>query len=546
MSLSRQNASGNLVANTIVPPSFAQQATQNEMEAGIVTDARSMTPELVAKSAVKFGGRKDSAAISLTSFAPNTTLTSTTAHHLLVSAEVSGCTLTMPNMTTMNKGGNQFIITNTTKDIGVLDAAGNLRDVVKRGPASINVHDNSTSSGEFYIGAPETNIAGIEVEAKAFTYTTLNASLGSWGGVHQTGSDEFIVIYGVTNGGNYDWKARLLTINPTTLAVTLGAEQALFSLSTTYGFSSYNHGVGGRGLLTLSGPASTTCYGYSILNTSGTYSASSSLSLVSGGYFGQSASVVTHVGNNNYVMQTAYGDSQGNTYGYFQLLYWTGSALAYHGTTLGGTTNGAPLRLLQLTDVIFAQSHSTSAYNIVTCVPASNSWSSVSRTGTYASSLMPGETSGSASVYYYPTANKIVAKSNGVVYGLTGSGSTMATTNTSYKRKKYYSASYSTYASSYVPGGEPRYVSYAGSARFINTYHSTNENGKFTVSEFSETVADMNFNDTLYASSPLVSVADFSLSKVCFLSTPYVVFAGKLSSAQLAIYFYQMAVPFKK
>lgn len=186
-------------------------------------------------------GRSGASAITLNSGTTNVTLTSSSNQLQVITADASGYSITLPDMTTLQKGNGYFVFYNTSSfAIALKDAGGTIREYLypsKSGSpiaaVALNIEDTSTTNGIWHAHNPIS--AGIY---PATTYSTFTAGYtGGLDAIVQCGPTYYVFL---SRSGSTCY-AKLGTLNLSTKTFTFGSS---ITLSGSVGTWAYNGGYG--------------------------------------------------------------------------------------------------------------------------------------------------------------------------------------------------------------------------------------------------------------------------------------------------------------
>lgn len=313
-------------------------------------------------------GRSGISYVTLTTGTTNVTLTSSSNQLQVISADQEGCSITLPNMTTLTTGSGYFYFYNTSLfSIAVKDAGGTIREYLQPcqnlGNTStqipslpLNIEDTSSANGVWHIqdsvsaGSYNTNISG------TFTSYTLPTTSYNYGGYCIVNATQFLILYYSTNANNGSVWLQLVTINTSTKALTFATPVSLGSVGTNNRIQQFNIDSNGsdRGLLSivtnqfqsLTAATGTLQFGWAIVSNT-LYVSSSQFGPSFGdgsGSKGISSSFTQYSGSNNWFISTSQRDTGAGltNSSYYAYAYQVNVA----GTTVSltaATGNGASL-----------------------------------------------------------------------------------------------------------------------------------------------------------------------------------------------------------
>jgi hypothetical protein len=165
-------------------------------------------------------------AVNLSSGTPNGTLTSASNQLVVISATADGCSVTMPDMTTVSPVGvGYFTLFNTSNyPVSVKDSSGTIREVLSANQTTtLNLKDNSTATGVWEFTNP--------IQAGSYSSSLpIGVSSISQTAIIPVTSTQFVFLNSNTAIPSVI-SARLGTINTTTRAITYGSPITVQTLS---------------------------------------------------------------------------------------------------------------------------------------------------------------------------------------------------------------------------------------------------------------------------------------------------------------------------
>lgn len=180
-------------------------------------DATTQTTAATSRSGVT--------ALNLSSGTPNGTLTSASNQLVIISATTTGCSVTMPNMTTISPVGvGYFTLFNTSSfPVSIKDSGGTIREVLSANQtATLNLRDNSTATGIWELTNP--------IQAGSYSNPLPISVYHSQAAVIPVTSTQFVFLYSNTANPPVVY-ASLGTINTTTRDITYGSPITVQTLS---------------------------------------------------------------------------------------------------------------------------------------------------------------------------------------------------------------------------------------------------------------------------------------------------------------------------
>lgn len=510
------------------------------------------------------GSRSGAAYLTLNSGTPNVTLTAASAQVQNISPDVSGRSITMPAMNTLPAGASAFVLKNPSENsVQVLDSGGTCRDVIPKGAFySVDVLDNSGVNTQFNCGYDG---SGGAIDAARTALTLAVSNFNSVAEVVRFSDEKFLVVYLKNNGANLDFCARIIQVTGSSNAVTLGAECVFGSnLAADHAYGSACGGVSSAMIVlhqtTAYAPGSTytvKAFGLTISGTTLTATSAYTVGSASG-YATGGAINLFHVGSDNWICTYGYHYVIGSHYcaSYAKLLYLSGGAVTANGSTYGvtaGENDGGSFYMIMLTKTAIACSMvagSVASYIILDVTPGvTPTWTSTARTGTYATTRMPGEIIDNRwnAGYYDSEINALgmTMTPTGSLYSVTGAGATRATALATRKAKPFGISQY-----------ESSTQSLTNLATFLkdgSTYRTLRLDGAggYLLTEQDDTTANLNIN---YCANPCVKssyqtagqIANKPLIQRAFsvLSNKAAVFFNTVSD-QLVVDVHALTKPFK-
>ena len=221
--------------------------------------------------------------VTLTSGSPNVTLTSSSSQLQTITATASGCSITLPNMTTLTAGSIYFVFYNTSAfPIALKDAGGTVREYLSANTVGyLNVQSISTANGEWRVLNP---ISAGSATASDYSTTSITYT-GTVGGIYRLGDNKFIL---VSYSGTTSYVS-LMTLNPTANTITVGSEVNLGTVADYIESYSFDSNGVDKGVLVVKGrtnSASNTwtvkVFGIAIVSGSMYVSSAATISLSSG------------------------------------------------------------------------------------------------------------------------------------------------------------------------------------------------------------------------------------------------------------------------
>lgn len=228
-------------------------------------------------------GRSGNTNVTLTSGSPNVTLTSSSNQLQTITATASGCSITLPNMTTLTAGSIYFVFYNTSAfPIALKDAGGTVREYLSANTVGyLNVQNVSTANGEWRVLNP---ISAGSATASDYSTTSITYT-GSLGGIYRLGDNKFILVSYVTNNSYVS----LMTLDPTAKTITVGSEVNLGTVSDYIDSWAFDSNGVDKGVLIVKGRTNSasntwtvTVFGIAIVSGSMYVSSTTTISLSSG------------------------------------------------------------------------------------------------------------------------------------------------------------------------------------------------------------------------------------------------------------------------
>jgi hypothetical protein len=186
-------------------------------------------PDTTIQTTAAIGSRSGITALNLSSGTPNGTLTSASNQLIVISATAEGCSVTMPDMTTVSPtGAGYFTLFNTSQfSIAIKDSGGTVRQILGASTStSLSIRDNSTATGVWLFGATVTVASRSEAfDLGAGTFTGADANTV----IIPVTATQFVVAYSTANTAAVATFARLGTINTTTKAITYGSPITIYT-----------------------------------------------------------------------------------------------------------------------------------------------------------------------------------------------------------------------------------------------------------------------------------------------------------------------------
>jgi hypothetical protein len=346
--------------------------------------------------------------VTLTSAAPNSTLTSASNKYIVIQTDSTkpiNPSVTLPAINTLATGATWFSLANTTPYIvAVKSSDGVTREFILPGSNySVDIKDASTATGQWNINFPT-----VAVAADKFNGSVVSSSFKVNSSytvpvreIVKLDATTFALVWSENTGNNGFTYAQPFTVNTTTNAVTAGTRITVNTFTGGQGTGSlvYDSDGAGHALCLMSGGTSTTGYMiyFGLSYSAGTLAASTvtttSVSTASScGIAGSRSIYVGYLGSNNaFAFAFAgYSDSTGIT------------AIYTRGCTVTGTTS------CTVTDSASNTSSSTSTGSYVPPVG--------SRTGltTFTWQFSYGATNVGRAIAYTPASNTfaITTRSN--------------------------------------------------------------------------------------------------------------------------------------
>lgn len=416
------------------------------------------------QSTAALGARGGITTVTLTSAAPNATLTSGSNQLINIvtdSTKPASPSVTLPDMTTLVTGDAYFVFRNNTQFIVSLkDSGGTVREVITPGTDfRLNIINNGSATGIWSIAVPA-RVTGFD-RANLTSDTTTN---GGNAVTVRLNSTNFAVVYASANNV---LSARLYTINSTTKAITVGNKVDIVTLSTSSPSISAvcaDSDNAGHALVGWAGEISSTQYvGYFGLSVSGGTlyaSASTTLSIGRATCFSNNNfwAYLGYLGSGSaYAMCFSRGDSStgSSTTTYIRGCTVTGTTTVTVTDSASNTsynnTTGANGGRTSLTDfTVFSQSSGSNQGRVVVYSPGSNTFTVATRSNQAINgleSLGNGSLSSFAAGGFMFSSGKVFYGRN--VFDITNSGAAgvTATVSSSFTQKYNISPAYQTQSS---------------------------------------------------------------------------------------------------
>lgn len=182
-------------------------------------------------------GRSGVTTTALTSGSPTLTLTSSSNQLQYVTATTTGCSIVMPNATTLTAGHDYFTIYNAgSKGISIKDNGGTIREYISPNTTlTVSIKDTSTSNGVWEFGNPpilNDGLSWIPMTLVSSYYYAL---------IIPVTSTQCVLVY--IDGSLTVLKCRLLTLNLSTRAITYGSEISITTVTGTDAYAEYLAGA---------------------------------------------------------------------------------------------------------------------------------------------------------------------------------------------------------------------------------------------------------------------------------------------------------------
>jgi len=181
------------------------------------------------------GSRSGASYLTLSTGTPNVTLTYSSNQLQVVTATAEGQSITLPDATLMTKGSGYFVFYNTSSfPVAIKDNGGTIREYLYPSASGspivsvpLNLEDNSSSNGVWHLHNPIT--AGAPTTA-SYTLSASSLSLASGAGVSHICkvTDTYYILVSSTAGPSTIY-AQLLTLNRSTLAITVGSPVSVYT-----------------------------------------------------------------------------------------------------------------------------------------------------------------------------------------------------------------------------------------------------------------------------------------------------------------------------
>ena len=512
---------GTLTANNVIlgngtsAPTFVAPSTAGNVLSSNGTTWVSTTPASGARSGADYA--------TLSTGTPNITLTSSSNQTQIITATADGQSLTLPDATTMTKGSGYFYFYNTSNfPVALKDNSGIVREYLYPSATGspiaavcLNLQENSTANGVWHVHNP---INAGTLTSASYTLGTSSYSLtGNIYGLCQV-TDTQWVLYGATSVTNTPSTVyvRLVTLNRSTLAITMGTEISAYTYPAIPGYAgggarninnmSSDSNGSDRGIIGWGGSQNNGgenffvgYLGFAIV--SGTLYVSSATYDTVGAYGGINGTCLnTYTGSNNCFWHWEYYRNGGAS---IASAYLSGVKVNVSGTTVSlasasggvsygnvGSANGWYLSLTSPTTmVVDASTTGTSNRHYVSYNTSTNAFTSGSRSTTttqIAGSVLPDLVSpaGTKNIIYSSDGTRLI--NGNTVYAIANPGAATVTVTggQSYNWKSFASKSYSTATTSFSLG-----TYYATSS---SSYAITDTSGKIVNGD--PTNNNFNFN----------------------------------------------------
>lgn len=288
---------------------------------------------VVTSSNINTYTRSGASYATLTTGTTNITLTSSSNQLQIVSADQEGCSITLPDATTLTLGSGYFQFYNASiYPIAVKDAGGTIREYLYPNNVNLNsatlptgassstlsLQENSNANGVWHIEKTTLSVYGLLASYVSTTITNTGSGLG---GVIRVNATEFIWLSYTYNTSGGSWYAKLFTYNPSTKTFTAGNSVTLATAGTNvtpYTMTGDSNGVD-RGIITIgsswiSATSTNNVRAFGFATVSGTLYVSASSTIASSSS-SQSAfsGAVQYVGSNNAFFCFGYGDNSSGT-----------------------------------------------------------------------------------------------------------------------------------------------------------------------------------------------------------------------------------------
>jgi hypothetical protein len=273
--LTTLTANNVILGNGTSAPSFVAPGT-----AGNVLSSNGTT---WASTAPASGARSGNTNVTLTSGAPNVTLTSSSNQLQTITATANGCSITLPNMTTLTAGSHYFVFYNTSAfAIAMKDTSGTVREYLAANTVGfLNVQDISSANGAWRILDP---ISAGSVVASDYSTSTITYT-GTAGAIYKVGDNKFILVSYVGNNGYVS----LMTLDSSARTITVGGEINLSTVDTNLDSISFDSNGVDKGVLLIKGRTNsasstytTRVFGLAIVSGSMYLSTAQTISLTNG------------------------------------------------------------------------------------------------------------------------------------------------------------------------------------------------------------------------------------------------------------------------
>jgi hypothetical protein len=194
-------------------------------------------------------GRSGNTNVTLTSGSPNVTLTSSSNQLQTITATAAGCSITLPDMTTLTAGSIYFVFYNTSAfALAIKDAGGTVREYIAANTVGyLNVQDITTANGVWHILNP---ISAGSVVASDYSTSTITYT-GNFAGIFRVGDNKFILC---SSSGTTGYVS-LMTLDSSAKTITVGSETNLGVVTMTGGGFSFDSNGVDKGVLVWRGSA---------------------------------------------------------------------------------------------------------------------------------------------------------------------------------------------------------------------------------------------------------------------------------------------------
>jgi hypothetical protein len=172
-------------------------------------------------------GRSGATTTDLTSGSPTLTLTSSSNQLQYVTANAAGCSVVMPDATTLTAGHDYFTIFNAgSYPIAIKDNGGTIREYISPSTTlTASIKSIATSNGVWQFGNPPT----LNATPSWIPMTTVSGYVYVY--VIPVTSTQAVVVYNDT-ATQMTIKCRLLTFNASTKVITYGSEITIATVGT--------------------------------------------------------------------------------------------------------------------------------------------------------------------------------------------------------------------------------------------------------------------------------------------------------------------------